>query len=180
MIVAGTETVPEPKLGQISNSCHNCLNRAACDQGSFKEVHLNHQKEFWHETNFHRRPAQPFITEAWNYKKSFKEEDVENFTSWRFSSPSFCEYLRLEEKISQTKKRPGPNSIMDLKRDLFVDQTSQESGERPSEVEDITIFPEPVIRSQLWKDCEINSVNNLQTKITQPRQLPHDPRHPEC
>ncbi|XP_033148071.1 uncharacterized protein LOC117134197 [Brassica rapa] len=103
--VAGTETVPEPKLSQISN---NCLNRATRDQGSFKEVHLNHQKEFWHETNFTRRPAQPFITAAWNYKKRFTEEEVMNFTSWRFPSPSVCEYRPLKEKLSQTKKRPGP------------------------------------------------------------------------
>ncbi|KAL0676795.1 hypothetical protein Bca4012_004776 [Brassica carinata] len=68
---------------------------------------------------------------------------------------------------------------MDLKRDLLWIQQAKNLEKRPSEIEDITIFPEPVIRSQLWKDCEINSVNNLQTEITQPRQLPHDPRHPE-
>nr|VDC69246.1 unnamed protein product [Brassica rapa] len=132
-------------LSQISNNCHNYLTRATCDQGSFKEVHLNHQKEFWHETNFHRSPDQSFITEAWNYKKIFVDEEVMNFTNWTFPSPSVCEYRHLEEKFSQTKKRPsstmpravgigsyrpGPNSIMDLKRDLFVDPTSQESGEK--------------------------------------------------
>lgn len=68
---------------------------------------------------------------------------------------------------------------MDLKRDLLWIQQAKNQEKRPSEVEDITIFPEPVIRSQVWKDCKINSVNNLQTKITQPRKLPHDPRHPE-
>ena len=31
--VVSTETVSEPKLIQTSNNCHNCLNRATCDQG---------------------------------------------------------------------------------------------------------------------------------------------------
>ncbi|KAF3513973.1 hypothetical protein F2Q69_00001333 [Brassica cretica] len=74
--VTGTETVPEPKLSQISNNCHNCLNRATHDQGSFKEVHLNNHKELWHETNFHRSPAQPFITGAWNYRKSSRRKKL--------------------------------------------------------------------------------------------------------
>ena len=76
LVVTGTETVPEPKLSQISNNCHNCLNRATHDQGSFKEVHLNNHKELWHETNFHRRPAQPFITGAWNYRKSSRRKKL--------------------------------------------------------------------------------------------------------
>ena len=32
------------------------------------------------------------INEAWNYKKIFAEEKDMNFTNWRFSNPSICEY----------------------------------------------------------------------------------------
>ena len=177
--VTGTETVPELKLSQISNNCHNCLNRATHDQGSFKEVHLNNHKELWHETNFHRSTAYPFITKAWNYWKSFTDEEVMNFTSWRFLSPSICEYLPLEEKIRQTKKRPGPKSIIDLKRNVLGIQQAKNQEKRPSEVEDIIIFPKPVIRSLLWKDCIISWSNHFQTEIWLPGHTLHDPRIPE-
>ncbi|KAF3558049.1 hypothetical protein F2Q69_00015573 [Brassica cretica] len=68
---------------------------------------------------------------------------------------------------------------MDFKRDVLLIQQAKNLEERLSEVEDITIFPKPVIRRELWKDREINSANNLQTENIQPRQLPHDLRHPE-
>ncbi|KAL0649603.1 hypothetical protein Bca4012_092294 [Brassica carinata] len=68
---------------------------------------------------------------------------------------------------------------MDFKRDGFWIQQAKNQEERPTDVENITIFPKPVIRRKLWKDWEINSANNLQTKNTQPRQLPHVQRHPE-
>ena len=68
---------------------------------------------------------------------------------------------------------------MDFKRDVLLIQQAKNLEERLSEVEDITIFPKPVIRRELWKDWEINSANNLQTENTQPRQLPHDLRHSE-
>ena len=102
-----------------------------------------------------------------------------DFTNWRFPRPSSCKYQFLEMDLSPTPKWPEPNSIMDFKRDGFWIQQAKNQEERPSEVENITIFPKPVIRRKLWKDWEINSANNLQTKNTQPRQLPHDQRHPE-
>jgi len=102
-----------------------------------------------------------------------------NFTSWRFPSPSVCEYRPLEEKISQTKKRPGPNSIMDLKRDILWILQAKNQEKRLSEVEDITIFPNPVIRSRLWKDCIISWSNHFQIEIRQPIHTLHDPRIPE-
>ena len=99
-----------------------------------------------------------------------------DFTNWRFPRPSSCEYQFLEMDLSPTPKRPEPNSIMDFKRDGFWIQQAKNQEERPTEVENITIFPKPVIWRKLWKDWEINSANNLQTKNTQPRQLPHDQR----
>ena len=102
-----------------------------------------------------------------------------NCTSRRFPSPSVCEYLPLEEKISQTKKRPRPNSIMDLKGNLLGIQQAMNQEKSPSEVEDIIIFPKPVIRSLLWKDCIISRSNHFQTEIRQPGHTLHDPRIPE-
>lgn len=99
--------------------------------------------------------------------------------SWRFPSPSVCEYRPLEESFRQTKQRTEPNSIMDLKRDILWIQQAKNQEKRPSEVEDITIFPKPVIRSQLWKAWEINSTNNPQTEIRQEGPVLQDPRIPE-
>ncbi|KAF3493954.1 hypothetical protein DY000_02052501 [Brassica cretica] len=84
-----------------------------------------------------------------------------------------------EVDLSPTLKRPGQKSIIDFQRDVWWIQQAKNQEERPSEVEDIIIFPKPVIRRELWKDWEINLANYLQTKNTQPRQPPHDPRHPE-
>ncbi|KAF3486105.1 hypothetical protein F2Q69_00054773 [Brassica cretica] len=78
------------------------------DRGSFQRVHLNNQREFSNETNFHRSPTQPLITEAWNYKKGFTEEEVMDFRNWRFPSPSTCEYQLLEVDFSPTMKWPSP------------------------------------------------------------------------
>lgn len=107
------------------------------------------------------------------------EEEVMNFTSWRFPNPSVCKYRPLEEKISQTKKRRGPKSIMDLKRDLLWIRQAKNQEKRLSEVEDITIFPNLVIRSRLWKDCIISWSNHSQIEIRQPRHTLHDPKIPE-
>ena len=51
---------------------------------TFQTGHLgdtSDQKDFWHETNFHRRLTKQFITEAWNYKKIFMDEEVMDFTN---------------------------------------------------------------------------------------------------
>ena len=73
------------------------------DIGSFQRVHLNNQKEFWHETNFHGRPT--------HYKKSSTEEEVMDFTNWRFPRPSSCEYELLEVDLSPTMKRPEQTKL---------------------------------------------------------------------
>ena len=102
------------------------------EKGSFQRVHINNHTEFWHETNFHGRPTQEFITEVWNYKKIFTEEKVMNFTNMRFSRPSSCEYQLLGVDLNPTMKRSESNSIMDFKRDVFWIQQAKNQEERPS------------------------------------------------
>ncbi|WZZ08831.1 hypothetical protein YC2023_094752 [Brassica napus] len=152
--VTGTETVPEPKLSQISNNCHNCLNRATRDQGSFNEVHLNNHKKVWHETNLHRRPAQPFITGAWNYKKIFTEEEVMNFISWRFPSPFSCEYQPLEEDFNPTMKRPSQDSSMGFKSSVLAFQEARNQKNWSRENQDAINFLKPAKLTSIWESFQ--------------------------
>ncbi|KAF3528002.1 hypothetical protein DY000_02038933 [Brassica cretica] len=64
-------------------------------------------------------------TKAWNYKKSFTEEEVMNFTNLRFPSPSICEYHTFEEDSSPKKKWPEPKTIIGFKMDLSTFQKAK-------------------------------------------------------
>ena len=95
------------------------------DKGSVQGEYLNNQKVFFHESNFRRSLAHKGIHEAWNYKKSFTEEEVMNFTNLRFPSPSICEYHTFEEDLSPKKKWPEPKTIIGFKMDLSTFQKAK-------------------------------------------------------
>ncbi|KAF3503684.1 hypothetical protein F2Q69_00042619 [Brassica cretica] len=81
-------------LGDTSNRC------------SVQGTYLDNQKDFNYETNFKRSPTHQGVIEAWNFKRSFTDQKVMNFTSQRFLSPSICEYPTLEGDSSSRKERP--------------------------------------------------------------------------
>ncbi|CAG7876139.1 unnamed protein product, partial [Brassica rapa] len=66
------------------------------DRGSVQGVYLYNQKDFQHETNFIGFYTQEGVQPNGNRAKIFTEQEVMNFTSQKFPSPSICEYPTLE------------------------------------------------------------------------------------
>ncbi|KAF3499425.1 hypothetical protein F2Q69_00040551 [Brassica cretica] len=62
----------------------------------------------------------------WNRAKVFTEQEVMNFTSQRFLSPSICEYPILEEDSSPMKNRTESKPIIGVKRSLSSFQKAQD------------------------------------------------------
>ncbi|KAF2605810.1 hypothetical protein F2Q68_00043036 [Brassica cretica] len=81
------------------------------DKQSVQGVYLNNKKEFVYETNFTRSRTHKGVIEALNFKRSFTDQKVMNFTSQRFLSPSICEYPTLEGDSGPRKERPDTLEI---------------------------------------------------------------------
>ncbi|WZY77781.1 hypothetical protein YC2023_024165 [Brassica napus] len=85
---------------------------AASNRGSVKNVYLNIQNVFYHESNFPGNPTHQGFTEAWNHGKIFTEEGVMNFPNRRFSSPSIREYQTSKGDSCPRKKWPESKLIL--------------------------------------------------------------------
>ncbi|WZZ27024.1 hypothetical protein YC2023_010425 [Brassica napus] len=65
---------------------------------------LSRQPEgVFYETNFTRRITHQGVIKACNFKRSFMDQKIKNFTSQRFLSTSICEYPTLEGNSSPRK-----------------------------------------------------------------------------
>ncbi|KAG5375373.1 hypothetical protein IGI04_039969 [Brassica rapa subsp. trilocularis] len=84
----------------------------ASDRGSVQEGYLNSPKVFCLESNFTRKTTNQGFTEAWNRMKSFTDEEVMNFTTRRFFSPSIREYQISKGDSCPRKNRPEPKPIL--------------------------------------------------------------------
>ncbi|WZY77595.1 hypothetical protein YC2023_023979 [Brassica napus] len=107
------------------------------DRGSVQGVYLYNQKYFQHETNFIGFYTPEGIQDNWNWVKIFTEQEVMNFTSQRFLSPSICEYPTLEADSSPRKERPEPKPIIGFKRDLSSFQKAQYQEKWPRNYEPV-------------------------------------------
>ncbi|WZZ48947.1 hypothetical protein YC2023_049054 [Brassica napus] len=65
-----------------------------------------------------------------NRAKIFTEQEIMNFTSQRFLSPSICEYPTLEDDSRPMKKWPEAKPIIGVKRILSAFQKAQASRRR--------------------------------------------------
>ncbi|KAF3569950.1 hypothetical protein F2Q69_00059891 [Brassica cretica] len=93
------------------------------------------------EANFYGFYTQEGVQANWNWAKIFTEQEVMNFTSQRFLSPSICEYTTLEEDSSPKKKRTEPKPIIGVKRSLLDFQKAQDLEKWPRKLEDMINFP---------------------------------------
>ncbi|KAF3560590.1 hypothetical protein DY000_02012464 [Brassica cretica] len=93
-------------------------------QGASQEIralkmpYLTNQEGLNDEANFYGFYIQEVLQNNWNRDKVFTDQEVMNFTSQRFLSPSICEYPTLEEDSSPIKNRPEANPIIGVKRSL--------------------------------------------------------------
>ncbi|KAF3516742.1 hypothetical protein DY000_02059166 [Brassica cretica] len=71
------------------------------------------------------------------------EQEIMNFISQRFFSPSICEYPILEEDSSPKKKLPKPKPIIEVKRSLFDFHKAQDLEKWSRKLEDMINFPKP-------------------------------------
>ncbi|KAG5411083.1 hypothetical protein IGI04_007402 [Brassica rapa subsp. trilocularis] len=153
---------PDPKLSHEPTSN---------DRGSVQGVYLYNQKEFQHETNFIGFYTPEAVQPNWNRAKVFTEQEVMNFTSQRFSSPSICEYPTLEGNSSPRKERPEPKLIIGVKRSLSSFQEAQDQDKFPRNYEVMIQSPKPVKPVLHLPQLEANRFNQLQTRHWRPGDI---------
>uniref|UniRef100_M4CBB8 Replication factor A C-terminal domain-containing protein n=1 Tax=Brassica campestris TaxID=3711 RepID=M4CBB8_BRACM len=138
------------------------------DRGSVQGVYLYNQKDFQHETNFYGFYTQEGVQANCNRAKILTEQEVMNFTSQRFSSPSICEYPTLEGDFSSRKERPEPKPIIGFKRNLSAFQKAQYQEKWPRNYEVMIQSPKPVKPVLHLPQLEANRFNQLQTRHWRP------------
>ncbi|KAG5383919.1 hypothetical protein IGI04_035389, partial [Brassica rapa subsp. trilocularis] len=94
------KSAAEPEVDPTPYSTNHSANHDIC---ALTMSYLTNQEGF--QTN-------------WNRAKLFKGQDIMNFTSRRFLSPSICKYQALEEDSNPTMKHHSEKQIMGYKRDL--------------------------------------------------------------
>ncbi|KAF2594545.1 hypothetical protein F2Q70_00045647 [Brassica cretica] len=134
------KSVVQQKFHQTSQTGH--LGDTS-DRHSVQGVYLNNQKNFVYEINFIRRITHQGVIEALNFKKIFTDQKVMDFTNWRFSSPSSCEYQPLEVDFSPTMKRPSPEPTMGFKKYVLAFQKAQNQKNWSRENQNAINFPKP-------------------------------------
>ncbi|KAF3497929.1 hypothetical protein DY000_02055332 [Brassica cretica] len=118
-------------------------------QGANQDIHalnmpyLTNKEGLNDEANYYGFYTQERVQPNWNWTKIFTEQEVMNFKSQRFLSPSICEYATSEEDSSPNKKRPEPKPIIEVKRSLSAFQKAQDLEKWSRKLEDMINFPKP-------------------------------------
>ncbi|RID65566.1 hypothetical protein BRARA_D00752 [Brassica rapa] len=126
------KSVVQPESHQTSQTDH--LGETS-DRGSVQGVYLHNQNNFQHETIFIGFYTHEGVQQNWNRAKILMEQEVINFTSHTFLSPSICEYPTLEADSSPRKERPEPKPIIGFNRDLSSFQQAQYQEKWPRNYE---------------------------------------------
>ncbi|KAF3521825.1 hypothetical protein F2Q69_00046695 [Brassica cretica] len=134
----------------------NVENFSSCKEESFKEIPPDNllllgestlketrNEGLNNEDIFYGLYTQEGVQENWNRAKIFMEQEIMNFISQRFFSPSICEYSILEENSSPKKKLPKPKLIIEVKRSLFDFHKAQDLEKWSRKLEDMINFPKP-------------------------------------
>ncbi|KAF3564082.1 hypothetical protein DY000_02015176 [Brassica cretica] len=100
----------------------------------------------------------------WNRAKVFTEQEVMNFTSQRFLSPSISEYPTLEEDSSPMKNRPEAKPIIGVKRSLSYFQKAQDQEKWPRNYEVMIQSPKPAKPVLHLPQLEASRFSQLQTR----------------
>ncbi|WZY94067.1 hypothetical protein YC2023_066396 [Brassica napus] len=117
-----------------------------------------------HETNCSGLYAQEGVQSIWNQPKIVTEQEVMNFTTQRFLSPSICEYPTLERDLSSSKEQPEAKPIIGVKRSLSTFQKAKDQEKWPRNYEVMIQSPKPVIPVLHLPQLEANRFNQLQTR----------------
>ncbi|CAG7870756.1 unnamed protein product [Brassica rapa] len=105
----------EPEVNPKPYSTSQGLNQ---DIRALIMPYLTNQEGLNHEANIYGFYTQEGVQANWNRAIILTEQEVMNFTSQRFSSPSICEYPTLEGDSSPRKERPEPRGISQPSRKL--------------------------------------------------------------
>ncbi|WZZ89403.1 hypothetical protein YC2023_117982 [Brassica napus] len=130
--------------------------------------YLTNQECLSHETNCNGLYTQEGVQPIWNQSKIFREKEVMNFASQRFSSPSICEYPILEGDLSSSKERPEAKLIIGVKRSLSYFYKAQDQEKWPRNYEIMIQSPKPVNPVLHLPQLEANRFNQLQTRHWRP------------
>ncbi|WZZ85931.1 LOW QUALITY PROTEIN: hypothetical protein YC2023_114510 [Brassica napus] len=124
--------------------------------------------EFKSRDNFNGLYTQEGVHPIWNQSNIFTEQEVMNFTSQRFSSPSICEYPTLEGDLSSSKEHPEAKPIIGVKRSLSAFQKAQDQEKWSRNYEVMIQSPKPVNPVLHLPQLEANRFNQLQTRHWRP------------
>ncbi|KAG5385542.1 hypothetical protein IGI04_037012 [Brassica rapa subsp. trilocularis] len=108
------------------------------------------------------------VQDNWNWAKIFTEQEVMNFTTQRFLSPSICEYPTLEGDLSSSKEQPEAKHIIGVKRSLSDFQKAQDQEKWPRNYEVMIQSPKRVKPVLHLPQLEANRFNQLQTRHWRP------------
>ncbi|KAL0696498.1 hypothetical protein Bca4012_063678 [Brassica carinata] len=81
-----------------------------------------------------------------------------DFTNWRFSSPSSCEYQASEGDPSPGMNQPSPESIMGFKIGLLSFQTARNQEDWFRKYQDTINFLKPAKPTTIWGKLPTNSI----------------------
>ncbi|KAG5410867.1 hypothetical protein IGI04_007186 [Brassica rapa subsp. trilocularis] len=130
--------------------------------------YLTNQEGLNHEDTFYGFYTQEGVQANWNWAKIFTEQEVMNFTTQRFLSPSICEYPTLEGDLSSSKERPEAKPIIGVKRSLSAFQKAQDQEKWPRNYVVMIQSPKPVKPVLHLPQLEANRFNQLQTRHWRP------------
>ncbi|KAF2544589.1 hypothetical protein F2Q68_00031320 [Brassica cretica] len=128
---------------EVNPKPYSTSQRANQDIRALNMSYLTKNEGLNNKDNFYGFYTQEGVQHIWNWAKIFTEQEVMNFTSQRFLSPSICESATLEEDSSPKKKRPEPKPIIGVKRSLSAFHKAQDLEKWSRELEDMINFPKP-------------------------------------
>ncbi|WZZ26789.1 hypothetical protein YC2023_010190 [Brassica napus] len=137
---AAIRSATEPEVNPKPYSTSQGANQ---DIRALNMPYLTSQEVFNDKDNFYGFYTQEGVQDNWNWAKIFTEQEVMNFTSQRFLSPSICESATLEEDSSPKKKHSEPKPIIGVQRSLSAFQKAQDLEKWSRELEDMINFPKP-------------------------------------
>uniref|UniRef100_M4F9Q2 Uncharacterized protein n=1 Tax=Brassica campestris TaxID=3711 RepID=M4F9Q2_BRACM len=161
VIRSATEPEVNPKPYSTSQDANQ-------DIRALKIPHLTNQEGLNHQANFYGFYTQDGVQTNWNWAKIFTEQEVINFTTQRFLSPSICEYPTLEGDLSSSKERPEAKPVIKFKSILSAFQKAKDQEKWTRKSEDMFNFPEPVKPVLHSPQLEANRFNQLQTRNWRP------------
>ncbi|KAF3541796.1 hypothetical protein F2Q69_00020671 [Brassica cretica] len=103
---------------EVNRKPYSTSQGANQDIRALKMPYLTNQEGLNHEANFNGFYTQEGVQDNWNWVTIFSEQEVMNFTTQRFLSPSICEYPTLEGDLSSSKERPEAKPIIGVNRSL--------------------------------------------------------------